>query len=289
MCCGLTEEAFKSARESTETAHREETCGIDQSVLTGGCDIGVLLSRKSAVQFDREEVQRVVLEVCGGPDSLMSRPGPYTIECRCVRITISIDFASRRGLCFAINVLRVYRSKVLVWFSMPCTGGCPFQYLNYKKSAKAKQRIDMQHLLFRLLWQNAVKVIAEARMVEACVANEWPNQCSYWKRREVIDLIAEYSLVKTVFHGCQYGLTSIRKRALGLPILKSWAVVTDCVPLITLLDKKCQGEYTKGFHDDSTRHVVCEGEDTKASEQYTEHIVQCVHIAHRKHLNLQHS
>ena len=129
MCCGLTEEAFLSNRKSTEAAYREEIYGVDPSVLIGGCDVGILLSRKSAVLLDSAAVQRVVLEVCAGPDSMMSRPGPFTIECRCFRITVSIDFASRRWLC-AINVLRAYRHKVLVWFSMPCTGGCPFQYLN---------------------------------------------------------------------------------------------------------------------------------------------------------------
>ena len=171
---------------------------------------------------------------------------------------------------------------------MPCTGGCPFQYLNYKKSAKARARIDLQHIMFRMLWNNTEKVIKEAREVGACVANEWPTPCSYWRREEVRRLVELYKLEKTTFHGCQYGLVSIRKATLGMPILKSWTVATNCFPLTQELNRTCLGDYQKGYHDEFTRHAICEGDDTKRSEEYTDEIVQCVHRTHRTHLNISH-
>ena len=120
----------------------------------------------------------------------------------------------------ALGVLNDYGDFVDVWVSIPCTGGSTWQHINRKKEAKARKRLQVHLMLFRLLWNNFVIVAKRAHELGATVTIEWPRSCSYWYRHEVRRLIWELKLVEQNFDGCMYGVKSIQKATLDIPIKK---------------------------------------------------------------------
>jgi hypothetical protein len=100
---------------------------------------------------------------------------------------------------------------------------------------------------------------------------EWPNGCSYWKRKDVRALISKHRLKPVTFHGCALGLASIVKATLGLPIKKPWRILTNCDEIVEVfVDKICPG---------CEEHVTCRGIDANNSENYTPLYVASRHEA----------
>ena len=140
----------------------------------------------------------------------------------------------------------------LLWCSIPCTGGCPWQNIN-KHFPGGAARLRMHHALFRKLW-SAVETVA-ARVIKSGghVAIEWPKSSAYWNWECVVDFIGKYHLEGIRFDGCTLGVVSHD----GTPILKPWRVVASTPTLVI------------GFGglrcDNSHRHVACRSRDAKTS------------------------
>ena len=86
-----------------------------------------MLNKGNKILYDR-----VILEVGCGPNSLIGRfPGNNSKGCRVVRITEAEDVCSARGLSLALAAIadsaKHCSGNLLVWVSLPCTGGCPWQ------------------------------------------------------------------------------------------------------------------------------------------------------------------
>ena len=95
------------------------------------------------------EIKRVVVEVCCGECSHISdKKNCEGDDCLCIRVTISDDLGREEPVRAIINVLKAYGGKVLLWFALPCTGGCPYARLNARKSAKARLRLGGRLSLF---------------------------------------------------------------------------------------------------------------------------------------------
>jgi hypothetical protein len=76
----------------------------------------------------REYYPRTIIEFCCGPDSLIGRTTPHSLGCHVVRLTQEEDVTSNRGLVTAMEA--VDGPNVLLWGSLPCTGGSAWQRIN---------------------------------------------------------------------------------------------------------------------------------------------------------------
>ena len=254
--------------------------------------LSTCMSLVQAVQAMEEsethtKYRRAIIEVCCGAQSQLSRARlNVTDDCFCFRVTQADDFTLDSIVDAIIAVLHIFGKRALVWFSIPCTGGCFWQCINCKRSTRARRRMKGHLSLFRQLWSSLERVVEEASQVESRVAIEWPKSCRYWTRKEVQAILRKkaYELRTGTFHGCQFGLVSISKRFKGVPILKPWRVETNCGPLTETLDRQCYHQQRNGTHDGSTRHAPRAGVDTQATEGYTDKMVIAIHKGHRQYV-----
>ena len=164
-----------------------------------------------------------IIEFCCENDSRMGRRAPKNVEV--VRLTISDDLTTVKGYAKA-KLAALTRPNVHLWGSIPCTGGSPLQEWNAHLPGH-KERMKEHFRIFTALWKNFMKIAYIVKSRGGTVSNEWPTSCRYWGRSEVADFVHKFGLVKAKFHGCQFGLKSIKPKTKGMPILKPWTVATD--------------------------------------------------------------
>ena len=232
-------------------------------------------------------IKRVVVEIgCGECSRISDQRNSEDHDCLCIRVTIADGFTREETVRVVINVLKTCGNKVLLWFAIPCTGGCPFARMNEKKSHNAKQRLEGHLDAFTMLWGDAVFVMTEAKVYEYLTAFEWPTFCSYWQREEVWSHMTEMAYEFVDFHGCMFGLKSIARSTKDWPIKKPWSVATDCPSLRQALDRKCKGGYWHIDPDTGKKHphASCSGVNTKMLEDYTDEVARAIHQGRRNHM-----
>ena len=68
--------------------------------------------------------KRVIIEICCGEDSRLGQPTNYSGGCLIIRVTISDDISTDKGVRKVRQALIDHNSlPILVWVSIPCTGG----------------------------------------------------------------------------------------------------------------------------------------------------------------------
>ena len=219
------------------------------------------------------KIHRVFVEICCGEQSRLCSPRNHNQPgCLCIRVTLEEDFSLESIVNAIKNVIIIYRHKVLLWFSIPCTGGCRYAAINASKSNEAKLRLERHWRVFDELWINAECVMDFAELHGSRVAIEWPDSCKYWSENKVTSLLYRLKLRQIMFHGCMFGLTSIKQKTYGRPIVKPWRVATNCMELIQRLKRRCPGNRITDVCANGYTHVRCSGKDTKYSEGYTDEL-----------------
>ena len=66
---------------------------------------------------------RTLVEFCCGPNSVLGTPSKASTGCSVIRLTEDDDVTTKSGLDKAKKAVK--QKPVLLWASMPCTGGCP--------------------------------------------------------------------------------------------------------------------------------------------------------------------
>ena len=166
----------------------------------------------------------------------------------------------------------VKASSVLLWASIPCTGGSSWQHLN-ARFPNGRKLIAAHKLLFRQIWTAFEQVATECLRCGGHVAIEWPRACSYWREDAVTSFVSKHGFSRVTFDGCALGLVSNRT---GLPIKKPWAVLTSCPQLVSALQVfVCPGPVVHSTHQ------PCAGSETKATEGYTPKLASIVHDVFR--------
>ena len=88
-----------------------------------------------------KKVDRVILELCTGHNSRIGRSHSWSEGCLVVRITVDDDLTSKSGIDKAISIIAQYSGlPILLWVSIPCTGGSPWQRINRKRGGKHNSR-----------------------------------------------------------------------------------------------------------------------------------------------------
>ena len=128
---------------------------------------------------------RLLIEFCCGPDSHLGQSSPNSTNCTVMRCTIDDDVTTMAGRERILTRIKSWpNTDILLWASMPCTGGSPWQNYNATHPGGAERVAD--HIrIFKRIWKTFVVCARAVREKGGQIANELPRSCSYWKRSEV--------------------------------------------------------------------------------------------------------
>jgi hypothetical protein len=102
----------------------------------------------------QDHYDRVIIEWCCGRDSMLGESSKRSSGCEVVRLTIDDDLRTSEGLQKAIQILQdCPRGRTLLWSSMPCAGGSPWQTPNVAMG-EGLGKIEGRWKDLRLLWNN---------------------------------------------------------------------------------------------------------------------------------------
>ena len=132
----------------------QKPTGGDSSVGNKGTR-NALPSQMNVEVERRENSPRTIVEFCCGPDSLIGRATPYSKGCRIIRLTQEEDVTSEKGLAIALDA--VDNPDVLLWGSLPCTGGSAWQRIN-KYRPGGRTRLRQHYSTFRKMWKSFEQV-----------------------------------------------------------------------------------------------------------------------------------
>jgi hypothetical protein len=213
---------------------------------------------------------RTIVEFCCEDTSIIGMVTAASSGCRTIRITESVDGCSCDGMYLASK--GCIAGNTLLFASIPCTGGSPWQHIN-KETTEGRTRIRAHIRLMQRLFRAFEQLCYIAIACGCYIAIEWPDGCSYWRRKDVRRLISICNLKPVCFHGCALGVVSRRPVTLGMPIKKPWRILTNCESILdTFHDKTCPG---------CAAHAPCRGTDAKATGEYSPEFARLLHTAFR--------
>ena len=222
-----------------------------------------------------------LIEYCAYLDSLLGDPTFHHGLCRTVCIDENVDGRSHKAMELCKLVCERDKRKVVLWGSLPCTGGCTWNYINALNPGGPERIAEHVKTMKQLL----TKFIYVARMVkrhDGVIIFEWPLRCTYWKRNDVMSMISELGLQPTHVHGCSLGLKSSNKGNEHMFLKKPWAIYSNCPDIHNTLRKfTCPGVTVNHVHDQ------CRGKNAKESERYTALFAKSVHKALRRHFEYE--
>ena len=269
MCADIFTKAFP---EKCKWLHATELIGIINTSLNwSGTGANRPKRPTTAPALADVVIDRRICEWCCGPQSRIGSHKAAKTNCSVTRITEAEDATTDKGLSLARGCVQLPRC--LLFSSMPCTGGSPWQRINVRKPG-GFAILRKHKILFDKLWTNFEKLCHYTHVAGNKIAIEWPRGCSYWLLPKVVKLCKLYNLQFVDFDGCMLGLTSIYD---DKPIKKPWRIATND----TVIAKAFEGFLCQGHAE----HHPCAGKDTKLTENYTPLFVDMLHNAFRRSVN----
>ena len=197
----------------------------------------------------------VIVEFCASPESKVKARGERLEGVEVLTIT-EADDGTRTD---TIEEMRESMFVVL-WSSIPCTGGCPFQYICLKKHGQDY----MSHLreLYRAqkkLWKGFLRLSEVADFV----AIQRPKRCAYWGWNQTKEFLRKRALYSTFVEACSVGL--MQKSQL---VKKSWRIDTDSTLLLESL-KVCVCD---GHHE----HLPSRDVNWKETQHYPKKLCELI-------------
>ena len=230
-----------------------------------------LRSPRNEIPRPFSRIERVIIEICCGKDSRIGQKTKHSEGCLIIRVTIDDDFGTDDGVNKILLALEQYMCyPILVWVSIPCTGGTQWTYYNWAYGGSKTRALIASHVrLFHKLFESLERILPSISDVGGKVAIEWPKSCKYWKFPRVKALCLSAKLQTVCFDGCAFGVKSVAPSTKGLPIKKPWRVDTDMPELLETLNRKCSCVIP---------HTPCAGSDTRLTESYTDDMAAAIHI-----------
>ena len=176
------------------------------------------------------------------------------------------DLESKRGTSMLRQEMTLNTPR-MAWISLPCTRLSPLVNLTQRTpdewaTFEKKQQADLRRA------DEVSDGICIGLEQGMDFAWEWPtNPSKGWKSRAITKLLKKLrQLGRPVFwarfHGCAYGLEYN-----GLPIQKSWTVLTSCRQIWMGLSHRCPGH---------SEHLQCRGKVAQFSAYYPPKMVTAV-------------
>jgi len=164
-----------------------------------------------------------------------------------------------KALKLTVEDLQQENFDVKIWISIPCSPWCSWQRINMKIVPNFEERLkEMRDESLKLV--DNVKELVEDTKCESYF--EWPKNNDGWKNPKVEELLKSMPY-STEFDGCAYGL----KNSEGKAMKKIWKVVSTHDRIKEYVNKQCSC---------TEEHAQVRGKDGKATEEYTEDLVEAV-------------
>ena len=217
---------------------------------------------------------RILVEFCCGPNSKLgdttrrAADGCYVVRCTEDRdVTNRLNRISIRDeILTAVKTSSSKRIDILLWISIPCTGGTTWSYVNLQHES-ARLKVEYHRLVFDKIWAAMVDFVNIIRHLSPIIAIEWPSNCVYWKFERVMKFCQKHQLKEVTFDGCMIGI----KDHNDIAIKKPWKILTTCDDIIRMFSElKCDNQH---------EHVQGRGEDLKNTEQYSYDMTDRIHSA----------
>ena len=90
--------------------------------------------------------KRRIVEFCCGPNSRIGKLAPA--DCEVIRLTAEDDLTTQAGLHKALTAVSNLGVPTLLFGALPCTGGSPFQRLNWKVGPETRTKIRRHWAIF---------------------------------------------------------------------------------------------------------------------------------------------
>ena len=158
-----------------------------------------------------------------------------------------------------------------IWFSLPCTKWCPWNYMHYKQGGRDEQLETARRKERRMLWhvnQFIKEAITEDPLL--MIYFEWPTQCIGWSQRPMEDLkdymhYHEIPWSNCRIDGCRYGLCD---KETGDFIHKRWTIRTN--------DEDFHRVYRAKVCTGGHAHTHRQGDDVDIETYYPWKLVQSI-------------
>ena len=151
------------------------------------------------------ENDRVMVEGCTNPGSLMSRPTPSSKGCTVIPIDRNIDWCSKAS--YGTCITNLTGSHSALWFSSPCTGGSLWSHINLHRGSSTVALILRHWAEFHRLWKRFEEVAKIVIPKSVAMFIEWPRGCRYWANTRVARFLNKYGFTFADFDGCMYAWT----------------------------------------------------------------------------------
>ena len=205
----------------------------------------------------------LIVEFCTSPESEMKEVGSRTEGVEVLTVT-EADDGTRSDTIESIREQMISHRKrgklVVLWSSIPCTGGCPFQYICIKKFGQDYMgHLRELYQIQKKLWKGFLRMSEVADFV----AIEWPKRCAYWGWNQTKDFLRKRKTFSTFVDAC-----SVKLNQKGQLIRKTWRIETDSTRLLESL-KVCVCD---GRHD----HLPSKEVNWKETQHYPRRFCELV-------------
>ena len=218
------------------------------------------------------DYDRLLVEVCCSEDSKLGQNRQASTGCKIIRITEKDDATKESTINELISDIRDFHNqggrKVMIHFSLPCTGGCSWNHIN-KDNPGGIERIKDHQRLFKRLFFNATWLIEKIKDINPIITMELPTGTEYWKWNRVKKFLKYNNMEKYSFHGCSFGLRNKK----GEFLKKGWTIASNENSFQVFKDYKCTKDH---------RHGSSRGRDLKEAESYTFEMTDLMHKTFRE-------
>ena len=188
-----------------------------------------------------------------------------------VRLTEEHDMTKSENVEYALRIIAKFAGKcpIILWGSLPCTGGSRWQDVNLKTiGPKFHARLRFLRSQCKRLHANFMLCADQVFAAGGEIAYEWPTGNRLWELPCIKRMVKIYGLKRVAFHGCQVGVTSRR----GRPIKKPWDIQTTMLPLVEAFrERRC----THKPHE----HDQARGGETSRTAFYPDPMCDLIHMA----------
>ena len=210
--------------------------------------------------------QYLMIEFCCSATSRIGAACPTdAIVIRCTEEDDVVKATTLAQLQAAVQCSQQLGVPVVLWGSIPCTGGSQWQVVNRARFG-VTAKLQRHWAQFRKHWTAFRTIAATVLQGGGLVANEWPLRCAYWHDRKVGRFIAHFH--KAVIHGCMHGMRPVGPHAEDQFIGKAWRVDSSDEEFSKFLDLRCDGQH---------RHITVAGSETTPSGFYPHGMAQAIH------------
>ena len=156
---------------------------------------------------------------------------------------------------------------LLIWASLPCTGGCSWQHINILTN---REKVEDHHKLFLKLLKSLKSFMRIMKPFNPELAMELQKTCDYWKWTVLQAFIKKHCLQSCLCVGCMLGIVDDD----GRPLRKSWQIMST-LPLPGLNGRTCNGTH---------EHGQSRGHSLKDAESYSYHMTDAIHPDWKQHV-----